>query len=158
MPYQKSTVAHDNNRVSGVIPELGAKVPASEPPRAGAIMHENCLAYMLGTTSQKEEHPNHLSDWKCTTTDIGSVHLENTSHFSVSANYLWNSSSIKENDFWVLRLLEFSSGWENGACCRDCLLSKLMYHPASWCVSNLNGFCNTSTIKNIHWRTLEHNK
>lgn len=34
-----------------VIPELGAKVPASEPPRAGAIMHENCSAYMLGTTS-----------------------------------------------------------------------------------------------------------
>lgn len=80
-----------------VIPELGAKVPASEPPRAGAIMHENCSAYMLGTTSQKEEHLSHLSD-------IGTVHLENTSYFSVSANYLWNLFSIKENDFWTCQV------------------------------------------------------
>lgn len=87
-----------------VIPELGAEVPASEPPGAGAIMPENCSAYMLGTTSQKEEHFSHLSDRKCTTTDIGSVHLENTSHFSVSANYLWNSPSIKKNDFWMCRV------------------------------------------------------
>ena len=52
-------------------------------------------------------------------------------------------------------LLEFSSDWVSF---RDCLLSKLVCHSASRWFSDSNRFGNASTIKNIHWRTLEHNK
>ena len=60
-------------------------MPASEPPRAGAIMHVNCSSCMTGTTPQKEQHLDHLGDGKCTTTNIGIVHLGNTGYSAVSA-------------------------------------------------------------------------
>lgn len=68
-------------------------------------MHENCSACKLGTTSQKEN--------TSITSVIGSVqlqiltgtaHLENASPFPVSADYPWNSSSMKENDLWMCQV------------------------------------------------------